>query len=145
LSAILGSLGRFAVIVLGYAAAALVASLFLNLMLVGSLDDATELFHGPYVLVVAFFTVFIGYFAFFPALLVIAAAEMLGRRDWLFYALAGAAVSVAATGLYVGTSGWQSGGSDQPDFALALIASGVAAGLTYWAIAGRRAGFRRDP
>lgn len=141
---ILAWLGRFAAIVLGYAAAALVASLFLNLMLVGSLEDATELFEGPQVLVVAFFTVFIGYFAFFPALMAIVAAELLGRRDWLFYALAGAAVSVAATALYVGVSGWQSGGADQPDLSLALIASGVAAGLTYWAIAGRRAGIPRN-
>ena len=138
-------LGRFAMVVFGYAIAALVASLFLNFIFIGSFEDAVELINGPSVLVVAFFTLFIGYFAFFPAVVAIVVAESLSRRDWLFYAFAGAAVAVSATAIYVGTAGWQSGGeATQTDLALAVIASGVAAGIAYWAIAGRRAGLWRD-
>lgn len=140
---ILVYLVRFAMVVFGYAVAALVASLFINFVFIGSFEDAVELINGPSGLVVAFFTLFIGYFAFVPAIVAIVAAELLGRRDWLFHALAGAAVSVSATAIYVGTAGWQAGEAEQTDLSLAVIASGVAAGLAYWAIAGRRAGLWR--
>ncbi len=141
---ILAWLGRFAAIVIGYVAAVLVASLSFGVLLTGfrhgaGLLDNVQLFAA------AFFAPFIGYFAFFPALLAIAAAEYLGCRGWLYYALAGAAVSVAAMALFLGTPDWRGGVSEEVDPALALVASGVVAGLTYWAITGRRAGFRRDP
>lgn len=137
--AVLGVLWRLAVVALGYGVAALVASLFLNLVFTASLEEAAEAVAGPSLLVVAFFTLFVGYFAFLPSIVAIAAAEIFGRRDWPFYALAGAAVSIAATASHVALAGWQ-GGQVDTDFSLAIVASGAAAGLAYWLVAGRRAG-----
>ena len=66
------------------------------------------------------------------AFVVIAIAEYRGWRNWLNYALAGAAI----TG---GIMLVMTGGKDNSDLAL-MTAAGLAGGITYWLVAGRNAG-----
>jgi hypothetical protein len=70
--------------------------------------------------------VFIGAIAMLPALLVIALAEGFAWRSILVYAVLALALSY----------GLDFGGERE-----VLAASGIAGGLVYWLIAGRRAGF----
>jgi len=90
--------------------------------------------------VVGLGAVFIGAIAMLPALLVIALAEGLALRSILVYAVLGGALALALTyGLDF------AGYIETPDSHLArghevLAASGIAGGLVYWLIAGRRAG-----
>ena len=92
---------RFAVILFGYVVAALAASAFLNILFLASLGyipqhdqpmAASLYVSSPLV------ALFVAYFALLPACIVILIAEIIGRRDWLFYALAGAVVA----GVYLG-------------------------------------------
>jgi hypothetical protein len=82
----------------------------------------------------------IGAVAMLPALLVIALAEGLALRSILVYAVLGGALALAMSyGLDF------AGYIETPDSHLArghevLAASGIAGGLVYWLIAGRRAG-----
>jgi hypothetical protein len=82
----------------------------------------------------------IGAVAMLPALLVIALAEGLALRSILVYAVLGGALALALTyGLDF------AGYIETPDSHLArghevLAASGIAGGLVYWLIAGRKAG-----
>ena len=46
-----------------------------------------------------FVALFIAYFAFIPAIPAILLGEILGKRDWLFYALAGAVVAAVVIGM----------------------------------------------
>ncbi len=90
-------------------------------------------------------SVFVIGFSFVPAVVVIAIAETFALRSALLYAVAGGLV-----GLFCGyTLGFV---EYRPDFRFdaplatnfeLLGAAGIAAGLIYWLIAGRRAGFRR--
>lgn len=90
-------------------------------------------------------SVFVIGFAFVPAVVAIAIAEVFALRSALFYAVAGALI-----GLFCGyTLGFVEYRPDiRFDAPLAtnfelLGAAGIAAGLVYWLIAGRSAGFRR--
>lgn len=82
--------------------------------------------------------------SFLPTLLGIALAEALRIRSALIYALAGAALTLV--GYYSAGFGWSY--EESIDHAPPLIsraveiavAAGAVFGLTYWAIAGRRAG-----
>ena len=86
--------------------------------------------------------------AFGPALVLIVIAEGFGIRSVFFYAIAGAAIALF---LYYGigfetSSGerWQSSEgffAREPEI---MAAAGIAAGLVYWLIAGRRAGAWRS-
>ncbi len=44
---------------------------------------------GSFIFSIPFVALFVAYFAFIPAVPAIVIAEILGKRDWLFYALAG--------------------------------------------------------
>ena len=82
--------------------------------------------------------------AFLPAVIAIAVAEVFAIRSALIYALGGAAVMLI--GYY--SAGLASSYAESIDAAPPMIsremeiiaAMGVVFGLTYWAIAGRRAG-----
>lgn len=150
-------LGRFAVIILGYAVAAFAVSAFLHLLTLGAAGFTPQGEHLVVtssvvvsVIVVALFT---AYFAFIPSLPVVLAAEMLGRRDWLFYALGGIAVAAAALGmLWLASepiSGELSLSEDtaqidpalsDPGFLMFVAAGGIVGGIVYWLVAGRLAG-----
>ena len=140
---------RFAVILFGYIVASLAASAFLNILVLAHLGytpanpeptaTASLYFSVPFV------ALFVAYFAFMPAAVVILIAEVLGRRDWLFYAIGGAVVAV----LFLGFA-HRIGDSDfdvtDNSVRLALIGSGMVGGIFYWLFAGRWAGsWRRDP
>lgn len=150
-------IGRLFVILGGYLAAALAASAFLHLVFLGSLgltaDEMPGVVGGTIVFSIPFIALFVAYFAFVPAVVVLAIAEFLSRRDWLSYAIGGAAVGIAVAALF-----WQGGlpnarelgiaepppdgdlARTGPAFLALVIAGGVVGGLTYWLVAGRLAG-----
>ena len=160
MSRVFAYLIRFAVILIGYAAAALAASAFLHLVFVGqaglSTDEASFLLWGSLFFSIPFTALFVGYFAFTPAAIAILAGELLDRRDWLFHAMAGAAVGVAVLALF-----WQgmlpsadhgiAGDAMSVDaafqgsrFIASVMGAGIVGGIAYWFCAGRFAGSWRD-
>lgn len=140
MSRVLGYLWRFAVIIVGFAFAAFVASAFGAVLLAGSgePDSPLPVLDGPFYLMVSVLAALFAYHAFAPALAAILAAELLGRRDWLFHALAGAGVATAAALL-----AWEHrvpvSSADTWPF-LIMLACGLVAGIAYWAVAGRFSG-----
>lgn len=137
-------LGRMIIIVLGFMAASLAASAFLNLVIVGALDVTAEempwVITGGAVFTIPFIALFAAYFAFIPAMIVLVFAEILGKRDWLFYAIAGGVTALIVAGVL-----WQRAGPDNAittdiRFTMAMIGSGLVGGIAYWAVAGRMAG-----
>ena len=141
MSRVLLLLGRFIIVVVGYAAASLVASLFMNVVLAGSSGleaSETDVFYRTGLLTsIAVGALFVGYFAFLPAMVAIVIGEIAGKRDWLFYALGGAAVGAVVVTLF-----WTGGDQNEADpaFALMIIAAGISGSWVYWIIAGRNAG-----
>ncbi|MGX5801632.1 hypothetical protein ACWGS9_10340 [Bradyrhizobium sp. Arg314] len=140
---------RFAVILAGYVVASLSASAFLNVLFLAHLGytpanpeptaTASLYFSVPFV------ALFVAYFAFMPTAVVILIAEALGRRDWLFYALAGAVVAGIFLG-FVHRSADINFDVTETNARLAVIGSGMVGGIFYWLSAGRWAGsWRRAP
>ncbi|TGQ74667.1 MAG: hypothetical protein E5V49_13495 [Mesorhizobium sp.] len=138
-----GYLVRFAIILFGYAVASLAASAFLNVLFLASsglmAGDAPPAMPASLIFSIPFVALFVAYFAFMPSVVVILVAEILGRRDWLFYALAGAVVA----GVFLGLVNH----ADDTTFAvtdtsaiLAVIGGGMVGGIFYWLAAGRWAG-----
>lgn len=141
-----------------YIAACLVAGAFIMIAMVGS--PGREL--GPIDLEIVQVTVFflgfvsalVAILALLPAALVSWYAERKGKRSAIFYGGAGALVSLVALGIFAAVLALRdpSSASLEPmgnvGGTLAVIAAtaaffalaGVAAGLTYWAIAGRTTG-----
>jgi len=148
MAAVLIYLGRFLVIIVGYAIASVAASLFLNLLLLGAIDFRPEeslpaviaslLFSVPLV------SLFVAYLAFVPAVPAILIGEVLGKRDWLFYAIAGAVVAAVVIGFMSGTAETGYDVVSDPAFALAIMASGMCGGIVYWLVSGRSAGRWRN-
>ncbi|SFP09236.1 hypothetical protein SAMN03159463_03554 [Mesorhizobium sp. NFR06] len=146
---IIAYLVRFAVILVGYVAAALAASAFLNILVLAHLGftpaDPEPTATASLYFSVPFVALFVAYFAFMPAAVVILIAEMLGRRDWLFYALAGAVIAVVFLG-FVHNVGDADFDVTETNARLAVIGSGMVGGIIYWLFSGRWAGsWRRAP
>ena len=140
---------RFAVILIGYMVASLAASAFLNILFLAYLGytpaDPEPTATASLYFSVPFVALFVAYFAFMPATVVILVAEVLERRDWLFYALAGAVVA----GIFLGFA-HETGDANfdvtATNARLAVIGSGMVGGIFYWLSAGRWAGsWRRAP
>ena len=141
-------LGKFAHMVLGYAAASLTASAFLNLVFFGfteliAPDMPPEVATGTIIVALPITTLIVAYFAFVPAIIAMLLAELLGKRDWLFYALAGGFVALLVVGL-----GYQSGDADFVRYGETLvpvymIGAGMCGGIAYWFVTGRFAGALR--
>lgn len=145
---------RLAVILFGYAVAALAASAFLVLLIVGPLGWVSEevpwVVTGSLAVAVPVMAFFAAYYAFIPACVAIVVAELLGKRDWLSYALAGGLVGAVVVGLswqasvYVSEADRMEGVVDpafsDPGFILTIIGSGIIGGIAYWFVAGRWAG-----
>ncbi|PBB88108.1 MULTISPECIES: hypothetical protein [unclassified Mesorhizobium] len=140
---------RFAVILIGYIVASLAASAFLNVLFLAHLGytpqhpepaaTASLYFSVPFV------ALFVAYFAFIPAAAVILIAEVLGRRDWLFYALGGAVIALVFLGFvyHIAAANFE---VTETRAGLAVIGSGMVGGIFYWLSAGRSAGrWRREP
>ncbi|TGQ90197.1 hypothetical protein EN851_21545 [Mesorhizobium sp. M8A.F.Ca.ET.208.01.1.1] len=134
---------RFAVILFGYAVAALAASAFLNVLFLASLGYAPAQAHpaatASLYFSIPFVALFVAYFGFMPAAVVILIAEILGRRDWLFYALAGALVAGVFLGL-VDNVRESAFAVTETSAILAVIGGGMVGGIFYWLSAGRWAG-----
>lgn len=148
MSRVLAYLLRFAVIIVGYAVASVAASAFLNVVTLawfGFTPEETRLVAASsFVFSIPFVALFLAYLAFVPSALAILAGELFSKRDWLFYALAGAVVAAIATGF--ARSGVESGmATTDMRFTLAAIASGMVGGIGYWLVAGRTAGSWRSP
>ncbi|MEP6567234.1 MAG: hypothetical protein ABJB10_19040 [Mesorhizobium sp.] len=134
---------RFAVILFGYAVASLAASAFLNIMFLASTgllaNDAPSAVPASLWFSVPFAALFVAYFAFMPAIVVILVSEILGRRDWLFYALGGAVTA----GVFLGFSHRMADAGfavSEPRAIAAVIGGGMVGGIFYWFSAGRWAG-----
>ena len=132
---------RFAVILGGYLLACLAAAAMLGILAFATGQTAPGDELGPYALpaligMAPIIAIFVAYFAFLPAILIVALAEWFGWRSWLAYALGGGLVGVAVYVLQSATRG------DTPASELLPImaASGIVAGLAYWLMAGRSAG-----
>jgi hypothetical protein len=134
-------------ILLGYAAASLGASAFLNLIFLGAVfgpqDAPAVASSGSLFFSVPFVALFVAYFGFIPAAAIILIAEVLARRDWLFYALGGGVVAAVFIGFLHQAA--------DPDFqitgvspALTVIGAGMVGGICYWLTAGRWAGNWQD-
>ncbi|RST88290.1 hypothetical protein EJC49_00895 [Aquibium carbonis] len=153
---------RFAVIIAGYVCAALAASTVLHLAWIGAAGFEPEL--APWVLLgsiafsIPFVALFIGYFAFLPALVAIAITEFARWQDWLTYALAGGAIAIVLMSVFWGRrqgdlslefEGMPQVSAerlDDPQVFAALLAAGFVGGIGYWIVAGRGAGkWRRAP
>jgi len=137
-------LGRLAIMLLAYAAACVAASAFLHLIWIAHLDIGPARSGAPvsdatfFFLVVPFMAAFIAYFAFFQTLVVVVIAEWWAKQDWLFYAVAGAVVTLPIIGVLLTAHA----GSElrEPGFLLTIVGAGMVGGLTYWLAAGRDAG-----
>lgn len=147
MSRVLAYLGRFAAMILGFIAAALTASITINLLLLAAMDrTAPEFSDALWIATVVNIPVvagFIGYASFFPALFVMFVAELAALRDWLFHSVGGGMVAFVIMAAH-----WVLGGlaDREPDFMLAaiVVAAGITGGLAYWLIAGRHAGIAID-
>ncbi|MER9583135.1 hypothetical protein [Mesorhizobium sp. M0047] len=140
---LVGYLLRFAVILFGYAVASLAASAFLNVLFLASLgytpEHAQPTATASLYFSIPFVALFVAYFALMPACVVILVAEILGRRDWLFYALAGAVVA----GVFLGFVDHPSDATfavRDTSAIMAVIGGGMVGGIFYWLSAGRWAG-----
>lgn len=134
---------RLTIILFGYVVASLAASAFLNILFLASLGYAPQ--HAqPAATASLYFSIpfvalFVAYFAFMPAAIVILVAEILGRRDWLYYALAGAVVAAAFLGLVDHAQESIFAVTDTSGI-MAVIGGGMVGGVFYWLSAGRWAG-----
>lgn len=144
---VLAYLLRFALILVGYVAAVLAASAFIHLLFLGSAgfleEDVRPVAGAAMLFSVPFVALFVAYFAFVPSVIAIGLAELLGRRDWLSYALFGAAVGIA---FIAAASGNVEGGYDltRTPIALGIVGAGMVGGIAYWLTAGRWAGSWRS-
>lgn len=140
---------RFAVILVGFVAAVLAASAFIHLLFLGSAgfleEDVRPVAGVAMLFSVPLVGLFVAYFVFVPSVIAIGVAELLGRRDWLSYALLGAGVGIA----FIATaSGNVDAGYDltATPIALGIIGGGMVGGIAYWLTAGRWAGsWRSEP
>ena len=137
-------LGRFALILFAYAVAALAASTFLHIVSLGALgftaDQAPAVVMGSIVFSIPFVALFVAYFAFLPSLPAILLSEILGKRDWLYYAIAGAVVASVVVAFFRSAAGSGNEVVTDPRLALGLIGAGMCGGIAYWLVAGRFAG-----
>jgi hypothetical protein len=78
------------------------------------------------------------YAAILPATFLVIFAEMRRMRGWLFYCLSGGLVALVYIGLVVANP--QDASGPTPVFVPVAIVSGMLGGLTYWLVAGHRAG-----
>jgi len=136
-------IARIFVVLFAFLVASLVAGVVLTLgLLPPEFDELMPMpgAHAGFSLAVAFSAVLISGYALIPAMLFIAIAEGFRLRSFLLYAGFGAAAALltvyGANFAVDGSPAYLSVGREQEVFA----AAGIAAGLVYWALAGRKAG-----
>lgn len=134
---------RIFVVLFAFAIASIVGGTVLTLgLLPPEFDELTTMpgAHAGFGLAVALSAVVISGYALIPAMLFIAIAEGFRLRSFLVYAAFGALFALLIAN---GPNLWMDASPAYP-FAgreqEVLAAAGIAAGLTYWALAGRKAG-----
>ena len=143
---------RFFVVLFAFGIACVAAALVITLgFLMPEWRDvaAGAAEHGVFGIVVGLTSFVVSGFALLPTFLVIVIAEGAGIRSALFYAAAGAGLALFCYyGLGLGVAfdeqvvvGGEGFFARAPEV---MAAAGIAAGLTYWAIAGRNAGRWRE-
>ena len=141
---------RLCTILIGYAFAILVASLLLHLQVWPSLglEGDTPTFAAKSALVVSVLLValFASYYAFVPAAVLIALAELRPFTSWLYFAVAGGVTALSALVLHEMLRVADLAGARPQPLALdaealaGALGAGMAAGIAYWLVAGRGAG-----
>jgi hypothetical protein len=99
---------------------------------------------GSIVFSIPLVTLFVAYFAFLPSVAAILLSEILGKRDWLYHAISGAVVAIVVVAFIRSAAHGGNAAVADPRFALALVGSGMCAGIAYWMVAGRLAGDWRE-
>jgi Na+-transporting NADH:ubiquinone oxidoreductase subunit NqrB len=136
--------GRFALIFVGYVAASLAASAFLHVVSLGALgftgEEASRIVAGSVVFSIPFVALFVAYFAFLPSLPAILLSESFGLRDWLHYAIGGAAIALVIVAFFIQASDASNDAVRAPRFWGAMTGGGMVGGMAYWLVAGRYAG-----
>jgi hypothetical protein len=136
-------LGRIVVIFFAFLIASLAAGTVLTLGILA--PDLSDLFdqgtaNTGLTVLIGFTAFFISGAAFLPMLLIVLMAESFGWRSVLFYAAAGLALALFFRSL-LAVQGQHFFGRELE----IMAAAGIAAGLIYWAVAGRNAGKWRKP
>jgi hypothetical protein len=138
-------IGRFFIICLAYIIAVTAACGFLLFLLWGGLVRGDADLQTPLGVAAGLslpvVSVFAARYAFFPMMLAVLVAEAGNRRSWLFHALAGMAVAVAAMAVRANSDSLGNPGSG---IVIAAIAAGAVGGSVYWLIAGRSSGRMLD-
>lgn len=130
-------LGRLFVLAFAYLAGCLAASIVLFLATLG--PDGLAGFPPASLLVVAG-TAMIAAIALLPSLVVVALAEAFALRSIVLYGAAGGILALALC-YGIDFAGYPGGPGEALHRARELLAaSGIAGGLVYWAVAGRKAG-----
>ena len=144
---VLAYLGRFAVILAGFASACLAGSVFLHMLVLGGYDWVVGEWHLEMTVwfSVLFVTALIGSICFLPAMVLIVIAEIVSARGWLAYALSGGVLGVLFTFVLRGGGGperteFERSAWPDADLLLAMVAAGMMGGLAYWLVAGRTSG-----
>lgn len=150
-------LGRFTLILIGYMAAVLAASVALHMLTIPRIGLEEDL-SAPAASVVLFWSIpfmalVIAYLAFVPSMIAIGLAEALSARSWLYHALAGGVVGLVIALTFQGSApdDFLAAGSEleiippgqsiyDPVFLAVLAGSGMFGGLAYWLVAGRTSG-----
>jgi hypothetical protein len=136
---------RFVLISIGFIAALLSASGFLVLMLWGGIGqgDVEHQQLGSLLLGIGIplLALFAAYYAFLPAIIVFLFSEIAGKRSWLFHALSGILIALAAIARRADANSFA---NPPQGIIMAVIAAGAVGGTAYWLIAGRTAGKHID-
>jgi len=150
-------LGRFTLILIGYVAAVLVASVALHLLILPRIGLEEEM-SAPTASVILFWSIpfmalVIAYLAFVPSVIAIGLAEALSARSWLYHTLAGGIIGLVIALMFQGSAPDDvlAAGSEleliapgqsiyDPVFLAVLAGSGMFGGLAYWLVTGRTSG-----
>ena len=138
-------IGRIIVIIFAVILASLAAGIALAIGIIApdwATMDSDPVERVTFFVFAFFATSFVGAVAMFPALLLIAVAEAMRIRSFLYYGIAGAVVGLAS---YLGSdiSSRLENTTDVTPVGHTLqlaAAAGIIGGLVYWVIAGRKAG-----
>ncbi len=138
-------IGRFFIVCVAYVLAVTAACAFLLFLLWGGLVRGDEELQTPLGVAAGFslpiISAFAARYAFFPMMLVALIAELGSRRSWLFHALSGMAVAIAAMAVRANSGNLGNPGSG---IMIAALAAGAVGGSVYWLIAGRNSGRMLD-
>ena len=95
---------------------------------------------GSIVFSIPFVALFVAYFAFLPSVPAILLSEILGKRDWLYYAISGADRGDRHRRLLPQRGRTAQRCRARSALRAGLIGGGMCGGIAYWLVAGRLAG-----